>query len=628
MLFVQGLAAAGLLWVMLFGALWAGEWVVRRLRGPLPEEGFPVYSFSAGLGIALLSTTLLIVSWLGGLRLSVLAALAAPIGLAGGIRFWRGCREGEWSRLLAWGGWHLLPLAVLALLAVPYLLLPPTGWDALVYHLEVPRQYLLNHGMLELPRNPFSYLPQGVDMLYAGCLALLPPFAAQFLHFGFLLLSLFAVIETLHAAGDLPSVPRLASVLLQLGGALMPALWLSAIGPYVDVGLAFYGVLAAAGAFLYLKHRRPQDLFPVLAVAAFIPAIKLTGLVLLAVIGLVLAVAAWRNPIPRPPLRPVLTILLAAFLVFAAPYLVRSAVWTGNPVFPFFNGLFGYHNPFWTGDQQAVLWHFLDRYGSGLGSRWLYPLNLVILPFVWQMEVDQWFDGALGPFLLIWVLLWWRTRRRLPAEDRFLAVLLLVFGLVWAIWLRQARFFLPLVPAMLLFNLRAIGLQVGEFWRKYLWIGVAAAILAFNLAVLGPELGRLRAFDFLAGRLDVHAFLGSQIPAYEAQRFVNEHTPPEARIWQMFTLNKNFYLEREYLADYILEDVTFYRWVTATDNPALVGRQFRELGVTHLLLNPDVALNPALYTEAPEKRELALRFLQTQTRPLFMANGFLVCELK
>mgnify|MGYP001766888730 CR=1 FL=1 len=628
MLLVQGGAAVGLLLAMLLGLLWIGELVVNRLRQPSLPAGFPNYSFSVGLGIAGLSTLVMGLAMLGWLYPLVLAIVSAGLGLAGLLRLWRGVRSGEWARMLSWGGIHLLPVAALALLAAPFLLLPPIGWDALVYHLEVPRQYLLHQGALELARNPFSYAPQGIDLLYAGCLALLPPFAAQFVHFGFLLLSLFAVIETVHAVGSLPAVPRLVSVMLQLGAALMPTFFLSAIGPYVDVGLTFFGTLVVAGIFVFLKSRRTEDLYPVLVAAGFLPAIKLTGVVFMVMVLTALGIAAWRARIAWPPLRPLVVILLLACLVFAAPYYVRNAVWTGNPVFPFLNGLLGHANPSWTPDQDQVLWYFLDRYGSGLGSPWLYPLNLAVMPFVWRLEVDQWFDGALGPFLLVWALLWWRAGRRLPPEDRFLAWFCLCYGVVWAIWLRQARFLLPVAPTMLLFNLRAAALLAGSFWRRTVWIGAAGVILAFNLGVLGPELARLPVAKYLSGRLDVHRFLVQQVPAYDAQRFINRNTPPEARVWLMCTLNKNFYLEREYLADYILEDVTFHRWLLETDDPGEVRRRFRELGVTHLLLNPDAVLNPALYSEAPLKRELALRFLQGHARPLYLSNGFLVCALQ
>ena len=43
---------------------------------------------------------------------------------------------------------------------------PPVGRDALTHHLRVPKLYLDNGGMVELPSISFSYYPMNLDLLY------------------------------------------------------------------------------------------------------------------------------------------------------------------------------------------------------------------------------------------------------------------------------------------------------------------------------------------------------------------------------------------------------------------------------------------------------------------------------
>ena len=43
---------------------------------------------------------------------------------------------------------------------------PPVDRDALTHHLAVPKLYLQNGAMIEIPWIPFSYYPMNLDMLY------------------------------------------------------------------------------------------------------------------------------------------------------------------------------------------------------------------------------------------------------------------------------------------------------------------------------------------------------------------------------------------------------------------------------------------------------------------------------
>ncbi|HBZ54809.1 MAG TPA: hypothetical protein DEO88_05340, partial [Syntrophobacteraceae bacterium] len=59
-------------------------------------------------------------------------------------------------------------VVALAFVATAILLLaavPPVDRDALTHHLAVPKLYLQQGGMVEIPWVPFSYYPMNLDLL-------------------------------------------------------------------------------------------------------------------------------------------------------------------------------------------------------------------------------------------------------------------------------------------------------------------------------------------------------------------------------------------------------------------------------------------------------------------------------
>ena len=61
-----------------------------------------------------------------------------------------------------------LVLFLTALIAVICLMnaVPPVSRDALTHHLVVPKIWIQQGGMVELPSIPFSYYPMNLDLLY------------------------------------------------------------------------------------------------------------------------------------------------------------------------------------------------------------------------------------------------------------------------------------------------------------------------------------------------------------------------------------------------------------------------------------------------------------------------------
>ncbi len=603
------------------GLVAVGRLALQLLAPHSVRPELPHRMLAAGLGIALLSTGILGLGMAGLLHRAVLAVLIGSMGALGAWEIVRRMRSSaSVSELPGWV--PAVAVAAVALPALPFLLLPPLARDALVYHLEVPRQYLLHHGLIELPRNVYAYFPKGIEMLFTVALGLFPPWTTHFVHFSFLALT---VLEYAAAVGR--QAPRWLWLPAVLAFATVPTLWLDATYAYIDAGLMFFVTLTALG--LDWHHRRgdPALLGASLLLAGFVAAIKYTAFYyVLALLGVYLvsvlarrrtADLAWRHPVW----------LGVGLLVFAGPYLIWNTWHTGNPVFPFFGGLFPNSNPFWTQAQADAFWGFLASYGHPFRFPLAPALNYLVAAFNPVLHLREFFDGVLGPFLLIGVLAVLPARKR-NGSEALTGSCVVVFALVWGILLRQARFLLPVLPLLLLLLIQALEGWWGERpWRRAIWVATCLGVIAFNLAVLLPELARQPALELVSGRTTREEILSTRLPVYACQRYINHELPADARIWTIQTGNELFYLDRAYLGDYVVEDHTFHTWLAEAREPSAVTRRFAQFGVTHLLIRTDAVFNPQLYSDMPSKYPLLLAFFNTQTRLCFEASGYAVLEL-
>ena len=74
---------------------------------------------------------------------------------------------------------------------------PPVSRDALIHHLAVPKLWIANQGMIELPHLPFSYYPMNLDLLYLIPLLFQNDIIPKFIHFFFGLLSAYLIFRYL-----------------------------------------------------------------------------------------------------------------------------------------------------------------------------------------------------------------------------------------------------------------------------------------------------------------------------------------------------------------------------------------------------------------------------------------------
>jgi hypothetical protein len=229
------------------------------------------------------------------------------------------------------------------------------GYDALSYHLQLPREWLAAGVIRPLEHNVYSALPGSMEAAYLH-LALLAgddigfATAAQLLH---ALLAVATALVTARVAAVV--APTAAS---PAGIALLGVPWIVVVGSLAYNEMAVALMLASGLLALLTLTTCPRRGLAIGLLAGAACGAKLTSVGFVAVPLVVLLLG--RTPLRGWPLN--LLAGTAGGLVTLGPWLIRNATVTGNPVFPFATELLG--TAHWSAEQAAAWWRGHQAIGS------------------------------------------------------------------------------------------------------------------------------------------------------------------------------------------------------------------------------------------------------------------------
>ena len=230
--------------------------------------------------------------------------------------------------------------------------------------------------------------------------------------------------------------------------------------------------------------------------------------------------------------------------------MVKTAWFTGNPVYPFFYDIWG--GPDWS---QACWRQFADwqaSIGHGAHGRGLHRLPLRVILAAGEGYAH--FDGSLNK---MWIALlplsvvaafWNRTVRACLAVSG-------IYFVCWASASQQLRFLIPVIPVLAIVAALALGELVDRlFARKVVVVGCVCGPLLSGGWAPDPrgewEFAKAAEVVGRYGGKDREAVMKSAVPGEFA--FMNRELPMNARLLFLNT-NFGFFSEREYIADSFFE---------------------------------------------------------------------------
>ena len=469
-------------------AIWAAAWVSGEIvmggSGPRRTHRFPGLTpaervgLRFGLGSALLAFLTLaagLLGWSEGFGWSIwVFASSLPVSLLWQSevpgRFWGKLHPSFWLSVppnAGRYGWVILAVAPFLTLMTLGSTIPTTEFDAREYHLEGPKEWFLAGRVERLPHNVYTQMPAGTEMLTLLCMSLcgdwrVGALAGQATLAGFVPLAGLAAACVARRLFGTGCVGLAAAAFLTSPWAVRLT-----IHPYAEGALCAYGTLALLAVTIAVRRRRLRSVRPallagLLAGAAF--ACKYPALLMIAApAGVVLALGGPARRWCK------LTAFACGFAAFAAPWLLKNLIETGNPVFPLLWNVFG--GTGWDAATDAR-WAAAHAPPGWSPTRW-----------------PHWFGQPLGldlfhtPLLVAFAPL---AGCVAPRRARLLATALGMLLVVWYVATHRIdRFWVPLLPVGCVLagaGLRWATTRTERPVRVAAWTAAGAGVL-FNFAL-------------------------------------------------------------------------------------------------------------------------------------------------
>ncbi len=382
-----------------------------------------------GVGALAFALATFAAGWAGALSSAAyrsVFALAAVGGAWVAPRLLRGARL---RRIRTWRWWEL----ALGGLLVTYVVLgavatsaPISSPDALLYHAADPARFVEAGRIFEVPSNSSSYEPFNVQMLVLDGFLLWDSVQGAFAPF---LLALVAAAAVAGAAERLAG--RAVALLAATVFFAQPLMLWEATSTFIESGLACAVALAGWNLLRFARHGEGAGLVVAGIFAGGAAGMKYLGLIVVLALTVAAGIALRRRLTPAR----VLAFAVPAVVVALAWY-VKNAILTGNPVYPH---LFGGLNASAAADLDATMASF--GHGHSVADFLLLPVRL--------LGKGEAFDG--GEFLSPLFVAFAPLALLIPAPRRVrVAVVagIAVYVLAWFLTTQQARFLVPLLPAL------------------------------------------------------------------------------------------------------------------------------------------------------------------------------------
>jgi hypothetical protein len=488
-----------------------------------------------------------------------------------------------------WLGWSIW-LAILIILIAEVVLgfLPPIGRDELTRHLAIAKLYAKAGRIIEVPMAPYAYSPMLVDMLFIPWIHWGYDFVAKWIHF------LFSVLTALLLYAYLAR--RMNPVYGWLGAFFFlstPVIFRLGHWASDDLALAFYTTAALLG-LLSWREARGANSWLVLAALSlgFALATKPNGWVAALFIVLLFGLMIVKSPRRNFPAlsREVFcfgALALAPFL----PWLIKNWWQTGNPLFPYFGGVFAATvTPVQVGADPAsfAAGGIFDKrehlYGENVWQIIALPLRVF---FFGQDDNPQYFDGVLTPMLILFLP--WAFKGKWLEEKKILAGFALLL-LLYAVFLVDLwiRYMLAVVPPLVLLFAYGVFNTYLSIKRPIVLAIVLLSLAAWHGIYLAKYIRDAEPLGYLTGAVSRTEYLVRTLPEYSAFEFINRQTSDGAKIYLLFVGRRAYYSERNYFHDAGDSPDFLLGAIRVATNAAQIEQSLRPNQLTHLLAREEL----------------------------------------
>lgn len=214
---------------------------------------------------------------------------------------------------------------------------PELSFDALWYHLTIPKIFLDNHKIFHIPGNLLYYsdLPKGIEMFYVSALSIANEISAKLIHFSFGIFSLVALYKL--SRKFLSQELSLLSCVIFYSNLVVG--WQSTTA-YIDLGRTFFEIVAFYQFVLWLDKKRIKNLIYSGILIGFSLSTKISALNSILIYSLLIILSSiYIKSSFKDSLKNLFYFIFFSILI-PLPYFIFSYIKTGNPIYPLFENNF------------------------------------------------------------------------------------------------------------------------------------------------------------------------------------------------------------------------------------------------------------------------------------------------
>ncbi len=525
------------------------------------------------LGLGTLSYSVLILGSLGGFNMSgFLALLVILFGMIiPGIREGLAILRRELLVFINSGsGLFKIFLVMFTLIFMFNSLIPDQFYDVLVYHLAVPNAYLVHGKIIPVPFNVHSALPETAEMLFTLGMGWVRGDNLPLLfQLGFSLLILFTLTRLNPKSGWIAAMiwataPIAVENIRFSKNDILFSLWI----------LLSFSVLWTQKDRASIKSAALAGTF-----AGFAMGTKYTGIPFAAVFTLFIFYAVSEKTFPEK-IKLAAIFNTAALLIFA-PWLFKNILFFKNPLYPFFQNIFG-----WVNMSPANWQVFQLEQSQYLSGRWKFADIFITLwknTFEGNKFPSMNFVGPVWIAFLPLVALQCVTSRKIRLLSSILAVVIVLSSTRTTL----ARYFiLPLLPLFALTISECLDeltlspsagmfkgfIYAGMFINLIGWIPLLERLSYCRTALWGiPEPKQEKLFSE---------------GYWDSVKFVNENLAETSKILFLGETKSHLFM-RPVIAPSVHNEHWLAQILDQAGDSETIYEQMKARGITHILYNAD-----------------------------------------
>jgi len=529
---------------------------------------------------------------------------------------------------------------------------PPVSRDAMTHHLAVPKIWVEQGGVREIPEIAFSYYPQLIDLLYTVPIIFGHDIAAKYIHFAFALLTALIVFLFVRR--------RLGPAWAGLSGLLfltVPLIMKLSVTVYVDLGLVFFTTAALFASVIWLEDPAKIKWLVIAALCSGLAlSTKYNAIVSFLVLSLLVPFFFLNGSENRDKeqfnaVKFGVLFVSISMLVFS-PWLIRNYGLTGNPIYPLKQSLFAAKEQAETQQPQSAEDHarqviaeslqnqpkplgpLLTRrlvHEESLGYTLLIPLRIF---YEGKDDNPKYFDGRLNSLLLILplALLFMAGKEGFRHRETalFASYAALVILLTFLTTDMRVRWIATIIPPLVV--LATYGLYVINGWllknarsqaMAQTVTGVLVALyLLPNVLYAHNLFHRIDPLPYLAGEQSYEEYVRQRRPEFAAIERANQVVPAGSKVLGLYLGNRRYYFS----VDAIVVNAVFTSIAGNSGSGQDIADQLTNLGYSHLVAHNDL-LQQWLDTADAETQARVTNFASYWLRPLVLEKGYGLYEI-